>query len=68
MRRKISDRRGEGMTLWKLGVALREKGDMAGAQECWEQALVMLDNLGHSEADEVRALLSELVGQPQFRG
>jgi hypothetical protein len=55
-----SDRPGEGVSLRGLGAALRQTGDLAGARECWQQALAILDDLGHPEADEVRSQLSEL--------
>jgi hypothetical protein len=43
-----------------LGTVLRQTGDLAGARECWQQALVIFDDLGRPDADEVRTQLSDL--------
>ncbi|MEV0698284.1 tetratricopeptide repeat protein [Saccharopolyspora sp. NPDC050389] len=59
-RHAIGHQLGEATSLTKLGEALRTAGDAEGAREAWQAALVVLDQLGHSDADTVRACLSTL--------
>ena len=50
---------GAAETLGHLGDARYAAGDVAGARADWEQSLVILDNLNHPDAAQIRAKLSE---------
>ncbi|MGC9666880.1 AfsR/SARP family transcriptional regulator [Planosporangium sp. 12N6] len=52
--RRLGDRYQEGTTLTNLGDALHAAGDPTAAREAYEHALVILDDLGHPDADDVR--------------
>jgi predicted negative regulator of RcsB-dependent stress response len=46
------------VTLTHLGDTWRSSGDHQAARDAWQQALDILDDLGHQDAAEVRASLS----------
>jgi len=56
--RRVGDRYNEGIALWQLGVAAQQQRDFETAQATWRQALLILEALGCSEAEEVRGLLA----------
>ena len=58
--REIGSRRGLAETLGHLGDTRRAAGDPAEARAAWEEALAILDDLGHPDADRVRGQLREL--------
>ncbi|MFI0464477.1 ATP-binding protein [Saccharopolyspora sp. 5N102] len=58
--RAIGHRLGEMTSLNELGEALHATGDVEGAREAWQAALVVLDELGHPDAGTVRAKLDTL--------
>ncbi|MFF5211188.1 BTAD domain-containing putative transcriptional regulator [Streptosporangium sp. NPDC000396] len=49
---------GQGMALTVLGRALRQLGQADRARGCWQEALVLFEQLGVPEATDVRTLLS----------
>jgi DNA-binding SARP family transcriptional activator/Tfp pilus assembly protein PilF len=57
-RRELGDRYYEARSLVGLGEAYEESGDLAGARDVRERALTILEELRHSDADQVRAKLS----------
>jgi tetratricopeptide (TPR) repeat protein len=56
--REDSDRMAEATTLTHLGDTSHAADDMERAQEAWRQALAILDDLQHPDAEEVRAKLT----------
>jgi tetratricopeptide (TPR) repeat protein len=56
--REFGDRWGEAVTLTYLGDTCRALGELARARETWQQALAILEDLRHPEADTVRARLA----------
>jgi tetratricopeptide (TPR) repeat protein len=50
------------LTLTHLGEARLAAGDAAAAREAWQQAVVILDELEHPDADALRARLAGLAG------
>ncbi|MGV9212690.1 ATP-binding protein [Micromonospora sp. RB23] len=56
--RRISDRYDEADTLSRLGESRQAAGDTVGAARTWRRALRILDDLGHPDAERVRALLA----------
>jgi DNA-binding SARP family transcriptional activator/tetratricopeptide (TPR) repeat protein len=56
--RKIGDRFNEADTLTHLGDTHHAIGNHHTAQDTWQQALIILDELGHPDADQVRAKLN----------
>ncbi|WP_181871002.1 tetratricopeptide repeat protein [Sphaerisporangium album] len=58
--RQGGDRYGEAETLIHLGDAHHAAGAPDAASQAWRDALVILDDLGHSDAEEVRAKLRGL--------
>ncbi|MEV1017443.1 tetratricopeptide repeat protein [Micromonospora sp. NPDC049801] len=56
--RRISDRYDEADTLSRLGESRQAAGDTVGAVRTWRRALRILDDLGHPDAERVRALLA----------
>jgi hypothetical protein len=56
----IGDRYAEAETLSRLGDTLRAGGDSAAARAVWLEALSVLDKLGHTDAEGVRAKLAAL--------
>jgi DNA-binding SARP family transcriptional activator len=58
--RELGKRHSEAGTLADLGDALDAAGDPQGACDVWQQALDILDDLHHSDADQVRAKLRQL--------
>jgi hypothetical protein len=56
--RRVGDRYNEGLALWQIGVAAQQDGDDETAQASWRKALLILEALGCSEAEEVRGLLA----------
>ncbi|GHE85352.1 AfsR/SARP family transcriptional regulator [Streptomyces fumanus] len=59
---EIGDRFLESDVLRHLGAAHRATGDLGAAREALTAALALLEEGGHTEADEVRRELSELSG------
>jgi tetratricopeptide (TPR) repeat protein len=55
--RETGDRYNESEILGHLGDAHQTTGNQAAAREAWRSALVILEDLGHGEAAEVRAKL-----------
>ncbi|MEU0629002.1 tetratricopeptide repeat protein [Streptomyces sp. NPDC005989] len=60
--RRLGNRYGEADALRSLGVSLRKAGDPEAAREAWRDALVILDELDHPDADVVRELLRTSAG------
>ncbi|WP_435206358.1 ATP-binding protein [Micromonospora sp. bgisy143] len=56
--RRISDRYDEADTLSRLGESRQAAGDTVGAVRTWQRAVRILDDLGHPDAERVRALLA----------
>ena len=52
--RDLGDRRYEADTLTRLGDTHHAIGNTGDAREVWQQALTVLDQLDHPDADEVR--------------
>lgn len=50
--------------LSQLGTIHLRQGDGALARECWVRSARLLTELGHPDADDVRAKLAALVGTP----
>jgi tetratricopeptide (TPR) repeat protein/DNA-binding XRE family transcriptional regulator len=61
--REFVDRALEAEVLTHLGDARHASGRPAQAREAWQQALAILDELGHPDADQVRAKLASLDGR-----
>jgi len=47
-----------------LGDAYHAAGDLDHARQAWQEALAILENLNHSDADQVRARLDGGVPPP----
>ncbi|MFC9620735.1 BTAD domain-containing putative transcriptional regulator [Streptomyces sp. NPDC056930] len=60
--RRFGNRYGEADALRSLGESLRAAGDPEAAREAWRDALVILDELEHPDADVVRGLLRTTAG------
>jgi tetratricopeptide (TPR) repeat protein len=58
------DRALEGDALDQLGRIHRDRGDGKAAERSWRAAIVILDDLGHRDADTVRAQLQQLDAAP----
>jgi DNA-binding SARP family transcriptional activator/Tfp pilus assembly protein PilF len=58
--REFGDRYNEADTLASLGDAHHAAGDVAAAGKTWQEALAILDQLGHCDADQVRVRLDKL--------
>jgi DNA-binding SARP family transcriptional activator/tetratricopeptide (TPR) repeat protein len=54
---EVHDRYNEAATLARLGDAHRDAGDLSAAREAWRRSLLILDQLDHADAAEVRAKL-----------
>jgi tetratricopeptide (TPR) repeat protein len=61
--REVGNRYLEGTTLGRLMDALAAAGDLDAARHTGEQAVAILDQLGHSDADGVRERLQRLESQ-----
>jgi hypothetical protein len=57
---EIGHRWGYAETLGHLGDAHQAAGDLAPARAAWDEALALLDELSHPDADQIRAKLSGL--------
>jgi hypothetical protein len=44
----------------RVGDIRHAADDLPGAREAWQQALTILDDLGHPDADKVRAKLDRI--------
>ena len=55
--RTIGDHHSQATTLSRIGDTHRATGDVQAAASAWRQAVAILDELGHPDADEVRAKL-----------
>jgi hypothetical protein len=60
LKRQLSDRYFEACTLTRLGDAHYRTNNFASARENWQQALTFIDQLGHPDADKIRARLATL--------
>jgi tetratricopeptide (TPR) repeat protein len=60
----IGDRYQEADTLTRLGDTHRAAGNSDAARDAWQQALTILDQLDHPDADQVRAKLATLDPPP----
>lgn len=58
--RQGGNRLGEAASLNELADALRASGDLEGARDAWDAALVLFDEVGHPAAENVRIRLNEL--------
>ena len=58
--RELSDRYSEAATLGRLGDTQRTAGDTRAAAASWRRAMEIFDQLGHVDADLVRAKLDAL--------
>jgi hypothetical protein len=58
LRRQAGDRMGEADTLSRLAGALHDKGEASAARESWRLALLIFDELGAPQADEIRIRLT----------
>ncbi|WP_089158214.1 AfsR/SARP family transcriptional regulator [Micromonospora sp. NBS 11-29] len=58
LRRHLGDRQGVGDTLFLLGKSLAGAGQYAEADECWQDALAVLEKLEDPRTAEVRAHIS----------
>jgi DNA-binding SARP family transcriptional activator len=58
--RRIGDRYRQGRTLGGMAGLAQDAGDTLAAREKYRQALAILDEIGHPEADDMRAKLREL--------
>jgi DNA-binding SARP family transcriptional activator/tetratricopeptide (TPR) repeat protein len=58
--RRQGDRLAEAEVLTHLAEAEQAHGDADAARGSWQQALVILEDLGHPDADEIRAKLDAL--------
>lgn len=56
--REIGDRRGEGIALWNMSLALDELGERAQAIQYAEQALTIYEQIEDPRAANVRAYLA----------
>jgi tetratricopeptide (TPR) repeat protein/transcriptional regulator with XRE-family HTH domain len=61
--REFGDPMEEALTLVRLGDSRHAAGEMVQAREAWQQALAILEDLGHSDAVQVRAKLAGTAGQ-----
>jgi tetratricopeptide (TPR) repeat protein len=59
LHREFGNRYEEAATLTHLGDTHHAIGDPAAARDAWEQALGIFEDLRHSDADQVRAKLSQ---------
>lgn len=58
LRRQAGDRMGEADTLSRIAGALHDKGEASAARESWRLALLIFDELGAPQADEIRIRLT----------
>lgn len=63
--REIGDRHDEASILRDLGSALKEAGQLAQARACWAQAIVILVDLRHPDAEAAQAELDTLSLPPE---
>jgi DNA-binding SARP family transcriptional activator len=63
--REFDHRYSEADTLASLGDAHQAAGNIETAHTAWQRALDLLDQLGHPDADEVRAKLNTLTDREQ---
>jgi DNA-binding SARP family transcriptional activator/tetratricopeptide (TPR) repeat protein len=64
MRREAGDLHGQAESLREVGVTLRALGRTAEARAHWLEALAILESLQTADAEQVRALLADLPGDP----
>ncbi len=55
---RLHDRRSEANALTHIGDVQHAAGNIHAAYAAWKQALIILDELGHPQADQVRAKLA----------
>ncbi len=65
---RLGDRWGQAYCLIYAGDAHDEAGDLQAARETWQQAVDMLGDLQHPDADRIRARLRDTAGVPGHRG
>ena len=58
--RELGDRYHEANTLSHLGDTHRAAGAPPSARDAWQQAFAILDDIGHADAEKVRAMLADL--------
>ena len=63
--REIGDRRGEGIALWNMALALEELGDRAQAIACAEASLKIREEIEDPFAPQVRAKLAAWRGEAE---
>ncbi|HEX5303689.1 MAG TPA: BTAD domain-containing putative transcriptional regulator [Streptosporangiaceae bacterium] len=63
--RDLGDRLDEADTLSRLGDVLHGSGDTAAARQAWLNALHIYDEIGHPDADEIRAKLQPPGARPE---
>ena len=63
--RESGHRYQQAATLTRLGDSYRSTGDGRQAADCWQQALVILDSLGHPDAAAMRGRLGLVQAEPQ---
>jgi len=66
--RQLGNRQYEANTLIRLGDTRSAGGDIEAAREAWQQALVILDDLEHPDAAQVRAKLGQPTASARPRG
>jgi tetratricopeptide (TPR) repeat protein len=64
LKRQLSDRYFEACTLTSLGDVHYTTKNFAAARENWQQSLTIIDQLGHPDADTLRARLATLDNDP----
>jgi tetratricopeptide (TPR) repeat protein len=57
---QVNDRYGEASTYANIGGSHRALGEARAARTAWNRALSILDELGHTDADRIRAELDQL--------
>jgi hypothetical protein len=55
--RESGDRYGEAVVMWHLGRTLQDIHQHQRGQTCWKDTLAVFEELGASQAEEVRRLL-----------
>jgi predicted negative regulator of RcsB-dependent stress response len=62
---RAGDRYNSASTFIRLGDVHHDAGDRAAARDAWRQALVILDEMHHPDAEEVRVKVRSLDGADQ---
>jgi tetratricopeptide (TPR) repeat protein len=64
-RRHSGERYHQAVTLARLGDVWHGSGDLRAARGAWQEALAILDDLGHHEAAQLRAKLASIGPSPE---